>query len=44
MTPLPGADVISEFVVPAVPFAGSVLLIAITTCLALCSALLDGNR
>jgi hypothetical protein len=42
--PPPGAHVITEFVVPAAPFAGSVLLIAIATFLVLCIALLDRNR
>jgi hypothetical protein len=44
MTPPPGAHVITEFVVPAVPFAWSVLLIATATFLVLCIALLDRNR
>jgi hypothetical protein len=44
MTPPTGAHVITEFVVPAVPFAWSVLLISIATFLVLCIALLDRNR
>ena len=44
MTPLPGAHVITEFVVPAVPFAWSILLICIASLLVLCIALLDRNR
>ena len=38
------AHVITEFVVPAVPFAESVLLIGIATLLVLCIALLNRNR
>ena len=38
MTPPPGAHVITEFVVPAVPFAWSMLLICVASLLMLCIA------
>jgi hypothetical protein len=38
------SSTITEFVVPAVLFAWSVLLVAIATFLVLCVTLLDGNR
>jgi hypothetical protein len=44
MNPLPGARVISEIVVPAVPFAWSVLLIGLAVCLLFCVALSDRRR
>jgi len=44
MTPPLGAHVITEFVVPAAPFAWSVLLIAFATFLVLCFVLFDRNR
>jgi hypothetical protein len=43
MTPLPGAYVISEIVVPAVPFAWSVFLIGLALLLLFCVAL-SGRR
>ena len=44
MTPPAGAYIITEFVVPAVPFAASVLLICIAMFLVLCMAVPDRNR
>jgi hypothetical protein len=44
MTPPPGAHVIDEIVVPAVPFAWSVLLIGLALSLLLCVALSDRLR
>ena len=44
MTFPPDAHVITEFAVPAAPFAGSVLLICIAMFLVLCIAVLDRNR
>jgi hypothetical protein len=44
MTPPPGAHVINEIVVPAVPFAWSVLLIGLALFLILCVALSDRGR
>ena len=38
MTPPPDAHVITEFVVPAVPFAWSMLLICVASLLILCIA------
>jgi hypothetical protein len=44
MTFSSGAHVITEFVVPAEPFAESVLLIGIAMFLVLCIALLDRKQ
>jgi hypothetical protein len=44
MTPPPGVHVINEIVVPAVPFAWSVLLIGLALFFILCVALSDRGR
>jgi hypothetical protein len=44
MTPPPGAHIISEIVVPAVPFALSMLLIGLALLLLFCIALSDRRR
>ena len=44
MTPPPGAHVINEIVVPAVPFAWSVSLIGLALLLLFCIALSDRRR
>ena len=44
MTTPPGAHVITEFVVSAVPFAWSMLLICLASLRVLCIALVDRNR
>jgi hypothetical protein len=44
VTPPPGAHVIDEIVVPAVPFAWSVLLIGLALLLLFCVALSERRR
>jgi hypothetical protein len=44
MLALPGAHLITEFVMPAVLFGWTALLIAIATPIILCIPLLDRNR
>jgi hypothetical protein len=43
MPPLPGAHLITKFVMPAVRFRWSVLLVVIAKFIVLCIALLDCN-